>query len=177
MHPERLERRPPAVASTWKGAQAAVRKDRNPGRRSRRSEPLTSAMDEAGRVRVDLFSAKPYDRRFFDQANAGGRHVLEYPYSPYAVAEHTLALILSLDQQIHRAYQRVRDRDFALDGLLGFDINGRTAGVGGTVRIGVIVARLLRPSAAPCWPTIRSATRAATSWRRATADAPPPVPP
>ena len=64
-------------------------------------------------------------------------------YSPNAVAEHTLALILSLNRRIPRAYNRVRDGNFALDGLLGFDLAGKTAGVVGTGRIGAIVARLL----------------------------------
>jgi len=57
-------------------------------------------------------------------------------YSPYAVAEHALALILALNRKIHRAYNRVREGNFALDGLLGFDMHGRTVGVIGTGRIG-----------------------------------------
>ena len=65
-------------------------------------------------------------------------------YSPHAVAEHTLALILSLDRKIHRAYNRVREGNFALDGLLGFDLHGKTVGVVGTGRIGCQVVRILR---------------------------------
>lgn len=64
-------------------------------------------------------------------------------YSPNAIAEHTLALILGLNRHIPRAYNRVRDGNFALDGLLGFDLAGKTAGVVGTGRIGALVARLL----------------------------------
>jgi D-lactate dehydrogenase len=64
-------------------------------------------------------------------------------YSPHAVAEHAIALILSLNRKIHRAYARVREGNFALDGLLGFDLFGRTAGVVGTGKIGSIVARIL----------------------------------
>jgi D-lactate dehydrogenase len=64
-------------------------------------------------------------------------------YSPNAVAEHTLALILALNRRIHRAYNRVRDGNFSLDGLVGFDLAGKTAAVIGTGRIGMIVARLL----------------------------------
>lgn len=64
-------------------------------------------------------------------------------YSPNAVAEHTIALILALNRRIHRAYNRVRDGNFALDGLVGFDLAGKTAAVIGTGRIGGIVARLL----------------------------------
>ena len=65
-------------------------------------------------------------------------------YSPYAVAEHTVALILSLNRKIHRAYHRVKDGNFALEGLLGFDLNGRTVGVVGTGKIGAIVVKILR---------------------------------
>jgi D-lactate dehydrogenase len=79
-----------------------------------------------------------------DAARRLGITVVRVPaYSPNAVAEHTIALILSLDRRIHRAYNRVRDGNFALDGLVGFDLAGRTAGVIGTGQIGAIVARLL----------------------------------
>jgi D-lactate dehydrogenase len=64
-------------------------------------------------------------------------------YSPHAVAEHAIALILTLNRQIHRAYNRVREGNFALDGLLGFDLHGRTVGLIGTGRIGVVAARIL----------------------------------
>ncbi len=64
-------------------------------------------------------------------------------YSPNAVAEHTLALMLTLNRKIHRAHNRVRERNFSLDGLVGFDMAGKTAAVIGTGKIGTIVARLL----------------------------------
>lgn len=64
-------------------------------------------------------------------------------YSPHAVAEHTIALILTLNRQLHRAYNRVRDGNFALDGLLGFDLYGKTVGIVGTGKIGEIVAHIL----------------------------------
>lgn len=53
-------------------------------------------------------------------------------YSPYAVAEHAAALIMSLNRHIHKSYNKVREGNFALDGLLGFDLNGKTAGIVGT---------------------------------------------
>lgn len=65
-------------------------------------------------------------------------------YSPHAVAEHTVALILALNRKLHRAYNRVREGNFALEGLLGFDLNGRTAGVVGTGKIGAVAARILQ---------------------------------
>ena len=64
-------------------------------------------------------------------------------YSPHAVAEHTVALMLSLNRRLHRAYARVREGNFALEGLLGFDFHGRTAGIVGTGKIGAAVARIL----------------------------------
>jgi len=63
-------------------------------------------------------------------------------YSPHAVAEHTIALMLALNRKIHRAYARVREGNFALDGLMGFDMFGRTVGVVGTGRIGGLVAQI-----------------------------------
>ncbi len=65
-------------------------------------------------------------------------------YSPYAVAEHTVAMILALNRKIYRAHDRVREGNFALDGLLGFDLHGSTVGVIGTGKIGTIVAAILK---------------------------------
>jgi D-lactate dehydrogenase len=65
-------------------------------------------------------------------------------YSPYAVAEHTIALMLSLNRHTPRAVARVRDGNFALDGLLGFDLHGKTVGVVGTGRIGLATVAILR---------------------------------
>ena len=163
-------------------------------------------------MRIAVFSTKPYDRRFLDDANRDLAHELVYfeprlkaettpladrfsavcafvndeldrpvlealraggtslvalrcagfnhvdlraaeelgvevvrvpAYSPHAVAEHTLALILALNRRLHRAYNRVREGNFNLDGLLGFDLRGKTAGVVGTGRIGEAVIRIL----------------------------------
>lgn len=79
-----------------------------------------------------------------DAANRLGIAVVRVPaYSPNAVAEHTLALMLTLNRKIHRAHNRVRDRNFSLEGLVGFDMASKTAAVIGTGQIGAIVARLL----------------------------------
>ncbi len=64
-------------------------------------------------------------------------------YSPHAVAEYTVALMLTLNRQIHRAYNRVREGNFSLEGLLGFDFHGRTVGLIGTGKIGAITAKIL----------------------------------
>jgi D-lactate dehydrogenase len=64
-------------------------------------------------------------------------------YSPYAVAEHATGLLLALNRKLHRAYNRVREGNFALDGLLGFDMHGRTVGIVGTGKIGTVFARIM----------------------------------
>lgn len=64
-------------------------------------------------------------------------------YSPHAVAEHTIALILALERKLHKAYSRVREGNFALDGLLGGELHGRTVGVIGTGKIGALVVGIL----------------------------------
>jgi len=65
-------------------------------------------------------------------------------YSPHAVAEHAVALLLCLNRRIHRSFNRVREQNFSLQGLVGSDLHGKTAGVVGTGKIGRIVARILR---------------------------------
>jgi D-lactate dehydrogenase len=164
-------------------------------------------------MRVAVFSTKPYDRRFLDEANASTGHQLSYidarlsaatsalaaddeavcafvndeldaeclralsrqgiklialrsagfnnvdlsaasnlklvvsrvpAYSPHAIAEHTIALVMTLNRKTHRAYNRVREGNFALEGLLGFDVYGKTVGVVGTGKIGQIVLEIFR---------------------------------
>ncbi|MDX2352755.1 2-hydroxyacid dehydrogenase [Stutzerimonas xanthomarina] len=164
-------------------------------------------------MRIAVFSTKPYDRTFLDQANQEHQHQLVYldarltvetaalasgfsgvcvfvndkldrevlqllhangtrlialrsagfnnvdlpeaerlemtvvrvpAYSPHAVAEHAVALILSLNRMTFRAYNRVREGNFSLDGLLGFDLYGKTVGVVGTGKIGLIFADIMR---------------------------------
>jgi len=65
-------------------------------------------------------------------------------YSPDAVAEHTIALILSLNRRIHKAYARVREGNFSLEGMLGFDLCNRTVGIIGTGKIGLCVSKIMR---------------------------------
>jgi D-lactate dehydrogenase len=65
-------------------------------------------------------------------------------YSPYSIAEHAVALILMLNRKLYRAYNRVRDDNFCLEGLLGFDIHGCTVGTIGTGKIGTIFAQIMQ---------------------------------
>jgi D-lactate dehydrogenase len=74
-----------------------------------------------------------------------GLHVVRVPaYSPHSVAEHSVGLILALNRHLHQAYNRVRNGNFALQGLLGFELRGKTAGIVGTGRIGLAVTQILR---------------------------------
>jgi D-lactate dehydrogenase len=87
----------------------------------------------AGFNNVDLAAAERH-----------GTTVVRVPvYSPHSVAEHTVGLLLTLNRKIHRAHARVREGNFALDGLLGFDLYGLTVGIIGTGRIGAEVAKIL----------------------------------
>ena len=74
-----------------------------------------------------------------------GIQVVRVPaYSPEAVAEHTIGLMMTLNRRIHRAYQRTREANFSLEGLIGFNMHGRTVGVIGTGKIGIAVMRILK---------------------------------
>lgn len=78
-------------------------------------------------------------------ASEGRIRVVRVPaYSPYAVAEHAVALMLALNRKIHRAYWRTRDGNFSLHGLMGFDMNGKTAGIIGTGKIARILIHILK---------------------------------
>lgn len=65
-------------------------------------------------------------------------------YSPHAVAEHAVGLLMALNRRIHRAYNRTREHNFALDGLMGMDLCGKTVGVVGTGKIGAVFCRIMR---------------------------------
>jgi D-lactate dehydrogenase len=92
------------------------------------------AMRCAGFNNVDLVAAKKL-----------GMEVVNVPaYSPESVAEHTVALMLTLNRKIHKAYQRTRDANFALAGLVGFNMFGKTVGVIGTGKIGLATIKILQ---------------------------------
>jgi D-lactate dehydrogenase len=92
------------------------------------------ALRSAGYNHVNLAAAKKY-----------GLKVVRVPaYSPYSVAEHTLALVLTLNRKTHRAYNRVREGNFSLAGLMGFDLHGKTVGLIGLGKIGFATARIFK---------------------------------
>ncbi|PIT99605.1 MAG: hydroxyacid dehydrogenase [Bdellovibrionales bacterium CG10_big_fil_rev_8_21_14_0_10_45_34] len=91
------------------------------------------ALRSAGFNHVDL-----------NAAGAAGIKVVRVPaYSPYAVAEHAVCLILALNRKIHRSFARVRELNFSLDGLVGFDLHGKTVGVIGTGKIGEVFCKIM----------------------------------
>ncbi len=88
----------------------------------------------AGFNNVDLEAAKEY-----------GITVLRVPaYSPYAVAEHAMAIVQEANRRLHKAYNKVRDNNFALSGLLGIDLHNKVAGIVGTGKIGICMARICK---------------------------------
>ncbi|HLL52700.1 MAG TPA: 2-hydroxyacid dehydrogenase [Myxococcaceae bacterium] len=104
--------------------------------------PALKALKEGGTRLLALRSAG-YNNVDLTTAAALGMPVVRVPeYSPHAVAEHALALVLALNRHVVRANARVRDWNFSLDGLVGFDLYGKTVGVVGTGRIGAAAARI-----------------------------------
>ena len=104
---------------------------------------VISALSEMGVKLIALRSAG-FNHVDLRAARELGLSVARVPaYSPHSVAEHTVALILTLNRKTHRAFNRVREGNFALDGLMGFDMHGKVAGIVGTGQIGTVLARIL----------------------------------
>lgn len=98
----------------------------------------------AGGTRLIALRSAGFNHVDLEAARDLGLTVARVPaYSPHAVAEHAVALILTLNRKIYRSYNRVREGNFSLEGLLGFDIHGRTIGVVGTGKIGQVFARIM----------------------------------
>ncbi|OQR84929.1 D-isomer specific 2-hydroxyacid dehydrogenase [Achlya hypogyna] len=94
-------------------------------------------------VRALLLRSAGFDMVDLDVAKELEMPVLRVPsYSPYAVAEHAAGLMMTLNRKYHRAYNRTRDFNFNLQGLLGFDLHGKTVGVVGTGKIGALFAKI-----------------------------------
>jgi D-lactate dehydrogenase len=109
-----------------------------------RLDKKTLQLLSAGGTQLIALRSAGFNHVDLNSAQALGLRVVRVPeYSPHAVAEHAVALILSLNRKIHRAYNRVREGNFSLDDLVGFDLNKKTVGVIGTGRIGSVMAKIL----------------------------------
>ncbi len=108
------------------------------------SAPVLRAL-HAGGTRLLLLRSAGFNHVDVIEAERLGLTIARVPaYSPYAVAEHAIGLMLTLNRKFHRAYARVREQNFALNGLMGFDMHGKTAGVIGTGTIGEAACAILR---------------------------------
>jgi D-lactate dehydrogenase len=105
-------------------------------------EPTLRALKEGGTELIALRCAGFNNVDIATAAKLGLRIVRVPEYSPYAVAEHAMALLLALNRKVARAYNRVRDGNFSLDGLVGFDLHGKTVGIIGLGKIGSVFARI-----------------------------------
>lgn len=103
-------------------------------------------INELHRLGVKLIALRCAGYNNIDLKAAKGKiEVVRVPdYSPYAVAEHAVGIMLTLNRKFHRAYNRTRDNNFNISGLLGFDMHGKTAGVIGLGKIGTVVVDILR---------------------------------
>ena len=107
------------------------------------SAPVIELLAKGGTQLIALRSAG-YNHVDLPAAERLGLSVVRVPaYSPHAVAEHAVALVMSLNRHLHRAYNRTRDGDFTLHGLTGFDLRGKTVGVVGTGQIGAAFAQIM----------------------------------
>ncbi len=103
-------------------------------RQLRESGVKVLALRCAGFNNVDLVAAKEHDLK-----------IVRVPaYSPNAVAEHAVAMIMTLNRKTHKAYNRIREQNFSLNGLLGFDLYGKTVGVIGTGNIGQVFCKIMK---------------------------------
>ncbi|MDX1301056.1 2-hydroxyacid dehydrogenase [Photobacterium sp.] len=108
------------------------------------SKPVLQELASNG-VRLIAMRCAGFDKVDLNAAKALNIQVVRVPaYSPEAIAEHALGLMLSLNRKIHRAYQRTRDANFSLEGLTGFNFHGRTVGVIGTGKIGIATIKILK---------------------------------
>ena len=104
--------------------------------------PTLDILHQTG-VRLIALRSAGYNHVDLRRATELGLPVVRVPaYSPYSVAEHAVTLLMTLNRKTHRAYNRVREGNFSLDGLVGFDLHGKTVGIIGTGKIGAVAAKI-----------------------------------
>lgn len=108
------------------------------------SQPVVEQLHQEG-VRLILLRCAGFNNVDLAAARDCGMTVLRVPaYSPYAVAEHAMAILQEANRHLHKAYNKVKDNNFALSGLLGLDLHNKVAGIVGTGKIGVCMARICK---------------------------------
>ncbi|MBK5142228.1 2-hydroxyacid dehydrogenase [Budviciaceae bacterium BWR-B9] len=129
----------PQTAKTAEGCEAVCIFVNDDG-----SRPVLEELAKSG-VKIVALRCAGFNNVDLDAAKELGLQVVRVPaYSPEAVAEHAIGLMMSLNRRIHRAYQRTRDANFSLEGLIGFNMHNRTAGIIGTGKIGIATMRILK---------------------------------
>jgi D-lactate dehydrogenase len=107
------------------------------------TRPVLETLKQYG-VRLIALRCAGFNNVDLKAAKELGLPVVRVPeYSPYAVAEHAVALLLTLNRKIHKAHNRVREGNFSLDGLVGFDLKGKTVGIVGTGKIGKVFTQIM----------------------------------
>lgn len=108
------------------------------------SAPVLTELAKLG-VKVIVMRCAGFNNVDIETSKKLGLQVMRVPaYSPEAVAEHSIALMMTLNRRMHKAYQRTRDANFSLQGLVGFNMFGKTVGVIGTGKIGIATMRILK---------------------------------
>lgn len=108
------------------------------------SAPVLQQLADTG-VKVVAMRCAGFDRVDLQTAEALGLKVVRVPaYSPESIAEHAVGMMLCLNRRYHKAYQRTRDANFSLEGLVGFNFHGKTAGIVGSGKIGLATMRILK---------------------------------
>ncbi|MDA0149577.1 2-hydroxyacid dehydrogenase [Vibrio sp. LaRot3] len=108
------------------------------------SRPVLEELAEQG-IKLIAMRCAGFDRVDLPAAQELGIQVVRVPaYSPEAVAEHAVGMMMCLNRRFHKAYQRTRDANFSLDGLVGFNFHGKTVGIIGTGKIGIATMRILK---------------------------------
>ena len=108
------------------------------------SRPVVEQLHANG-VRLVLLRCAGFNNVDLNAAKEYGITVLRVPaYSPYAVAEHAMAILQQANRHLHKSYNKVKDNNYALSGLLGFDLHNKVAGIVGTGKIGICMARICK---------------------------------